>query len=163
VSVRQRNHVHCSTAGDPYRRVGDPPLSGRDAWLRHYGYVEDLSGVHILWVDTTHDGQPVSGFAQYEGQQGWFRAVFDEQQDEYEHPGRLILYELNDDEVAYDWRRHKAWEIKGSTKQCHHADTPSPPEASESSLAEFYAQYPPGSSDEYEDHPVIGWFWAAEG
>jgi len=131
--------------------------------LRQYGCVDDLSGVQILWDDATHDAQRVSGMAEYEGQQGWFQAVFDEPQDEYEYPRRLVLYELNHDEVAFEWRKHRVWEIKGSTQQCHHVDIPPPHDTSESSLAEFYAEYPPQPFGKYSDHPVIGWFWAAEG
>jgi hypothetical protein len=117
----------------------------------------------MLWESTTHDREPVSGLAEYMGTHGWFQAVFDELQDDYEYPRRMVLYELNDDEVAYEWRAHKVWEMKGSTKQCRHADIPSPPAGTGSSLAEFYAEFPPHPLDVYTDHPVIGWFWAAEG
>jgi hypothetical protein len=125
--------------------------------------VEDLSGVRILWDDAIHDGLPASGLAEYEGRQGWFQAAFDEMQDEYEYPRRLVLYELTDEEVAYEWRKHKAWEAKGSTKNCHHADIPMPHQATKSSLAEFYAQFPPQPSGDFSDHRTIGWFWADEG
>ena len=125
--------------------------------------MDDLSGVRILWDDAVHDGQPLTGVAEYGGRLGWFQAVFDEMQDEYEYPRRLVLYELSDDELAYEWREHQAWEIKGSTKQCHHADIPTPPPATQRSLAEFYSEFPPHPQGQYEDHPVIGWFWAAEG
>jgi hypothetical protein len=125
--------------------------------------VDDLTGVKILWDDSIHDGETVSGFAEYQGRAGYFQAVFDELQDDYEYPRRLVLYALSDDEVAYERRKHKAWERMGSTKNCHHPDVPSPPERTESSLAQFYSQFPPHPLRMYEDHPVIGWFWAAEG
>ncbi len=83
--------------------------------------------------------------------------------DTYEYPRRLGLYELNDDEVAYERRAHKGWELKGSTKQCRHTDIPSAPTRTEWSLAEFYTEFPHHPLDVYTDHPVIGWFWAADG
>lgn len=125
--------------------------------------MEHLSGVHILWESNIHDRKPVSGLAEHKGQHGWFEAVFDELQDDYEYPRRMVLYELTDDEVAHEWRRHKVWELKGSTKGCRHADIPSPPSRTESSLAEYYAEFPPHPLDVYMNHPVIGWFWAADG
>lgn len=125
--------------------------------------MDDLTGVHILWEDAIHDREPVSGVAEYRERTGYFQAVFDDLQDDYEYPRRLILYELNADEVAYEWRKHKAWELRGSTRHCHHSDVPKARKATESSLAEFYAEFPPHPLGMYSDHPAIGWFWAAEG
>lgn len=102
----------------------------RPCRFRQYGCVDHLPGVHILWESTTHDREPLSGLAEYKGEHGWFQAVFDELQDDYEYPRRMVLYELTDDEVAYEWRAHKVWELKGSTKNVvtptshHHQQEP---------------------------------------
>jgi hypothetical protein len=105
--------------------------------------MDHLTPIHILWESNIHDGQPISGLAEYKGEQGCFQAVFDELQDEWEYPRRLVLYELTEEELADEWHRHRAWEVMGSTKHCHHADVPAAPERSEANLSEFYAKYPP--------------------
>jgi len=125
--------------------------------------VNHLPGVRILWEADIHDGEPISGLAEHRGRQGWFQAVFDALQDEWEYPRRLILYRLNDDELAEEWRQHRAWEIRGSTNHCRHDDIPILPPSTEESLQVFNAMYPARPLGLYEDHHAIGWFWASEG
>ena len=74
----------------------------------------------------------------------------------------LVLYELSADELTHEWQRPRAWEIKGSTEHCHHANIPTRVARNRASLEEFYAEYPPRGFD-VTNHPVIGWFWSAEG
>jgi hypothetical protein len=62
----------------------------------------DLSPVAVLWV-TDWWGGPVEGMASYQGQDCWFRAIFDEEADEGTSPRRCRLYELTDGERRRLW------------------------------------------------------------
>jgi hypothetical protein len=126
------------------------------------GAVEDLSGVRILWESDWWDG-PISGVAEYRSRQGWFHAAWDRMTDDWEWPRRLVLYELTSDELDREWSGHRLFEAKVSTKHCHHDDAPAPVVHPQSEWSEFYDLHPASTASKYEDHPVIGWFWAAEG
>jgi hypothetical protein len=85
----------------------------------------DLSPVTVLWVTDWWDG-PVEGMASYQGRDCWFRAIFDEEADEWTSPRRCRLYELTDGEGQRLWARHRRWEELAGGNSCYHDDAPSP-------------------------------------
>jgi hypothetical protein len=118
--------------------------------------MRELTDVRILWDSDWHDG-PVSGLAEYEGQQCWFQADWDDALDEWAYPRKLILYALNPVELEVAWAIHRQFESQVSTRHCHHDDAPPATLQPQSGWLEFYDAYPPGIATTYEDHRVVGY------
>jgi hypothetical protein len=85
----------------------------------------DLRPVTILWVTDWWDG-PVEGMASYQGNDCWFRAIFDDAADEWTGPRRCRLYQLSQDEQQRLWAEHRAWEQHVGGNSCYHPGAPSP-------------------------------------
>jgi hypothetical protein len=88
-------------------------------------YPPDLSPVTVLWVTDWWDG-PVEGMASYQGRDCWFRAIFDEEADEWTSPRRCRLCELAEAERQRLWARHRRWEERAGGNSCYHDDAPAP-------------------------------------
>ena len=85
----------------------------------------DLSQVTVLWVTDWWDG-PIEGMASYQGRDCWFRAIFDEQADEWTSPRRCRLYELAGDERQRLWASYRRWEDLAGGNSCYHDHAPGP-------------------------------------
>jgi hypothetical protein len=101
--------------------------------------VEQLSGVTVLWISDWWDG-PVAGLASFDGHDRWFRAIFDEEADEYPSPRRYRLFEISEPELVKQWDMHHHWEEVGGGGWCFHDGAP------DSNLLpgwqDFYRRYP---------------------
>jgi len=126
-----------------------------------FAEMSELKGVSMLWADGWHDG-PTDGVASRGNRKYWFDAVFDTTADDYEHPRRMLLYELMDEEFRRETERHKRFEeLVGNTRVCFHLPPeerhgPTQPEAS---WARFYDQDRSEPRPTNSERPPAGWFF----
>lgn len=116
--------------------------------------MKELTGVEVLWLDTYHDG-PIAGVALYEGKERYFKAVFDEERDEWTNPRHFLLYPMDRSAIQEAWEKHRFFEEKVSTTSCYHEGRDEPVVRAQELHHEFYEKYPPGPV------PVgdpVGWF-----
>ena len=123
--------------------------------------MSELKGVSMLWADAWHDG-PTTGVASRGNRKYWFDAVFDTTADDYEHPRRMLLYELMDEEFRRETERHKRFEeLVGNTRACFHL----PPEERhgptqpKKSWARFYDWDRSEPRPTHSERPPAGWFF----
>jgi hypothetical protein len=64
--------------------------------------------------------------ASFNGQECWFRAIFDEEAEEFAHPRLCHLYELSETVRAEQWERHRHWEEVVGGSSCFHGGSPDP-------------------------------------
>jgi hypothetical protein len=89
----------------------------------------------------------------YQGRECWFRAIFDEEADEWTSPRRCRLYELAGDERLRLWASHRRWEDRAGGNSCYRDDAPSP--GLKPGWQDFYPDDPPAQTG-----PQIGEFTA---
>lgn len=120
-----------------------------------------VDDVELLWATDWWDG-PVRGVARRADLHYWFNAVFDETADDYEHPRRLLLFELSPDEVRGETDKHLYFEREiGNTKYCFHLQ-PEQRHAPQGG-ARDWAKHPiyrdrRSRPSPYEARPAVGWF-----
>ena len=107
----------------------------------------------VVWVSDWWDG-PIEGMASYQGRDCWFRAIFDEEADEWTSPRRCRLYELADDERLRLWASHRRWEDLAGGNSCYHDHAPGP------GLKPGWQDFYPDDDPPAQTGPQIGEFTA---
>ena len=116
-----------------------------------------LSGVRPLWFDDWYD-RPLTGIAEFEGEQFWFDAVWDEVRDNWSEPRCLVLRRIPDSELARQWTVHRDFERYVSTRHCRHDGTAEVVQRPEAEWHLFFDHHPPESRPDYSRYPSAGTF-----
>ena len=119
-------------------------------------------GVRLLWEDDYYDG-PVSGLAEWAGEQWWFDVADPDGGWYVADPRRYVLRLAGTpDEVAAEWATHRVFERLVGPEMClDHDDVPPlqgwTPQEADASRARYHAENP-SREPPYRDRPVVATF-----
>ena len=114
-------------------------------------------GVRLLWDHDWWDG-PVSGLAEFEGNEYWYEAVWDPERDDWSHPRRYVLRELTAAELEDEWQWHRLFEKHVSTMHCRHDAAPPSEVRPGGEWRTFYDAYGARRTRSYSERAVVAEF-----
>ena len=117
----------------------------------------DLQGVRLLFHHDWWDG-PISGLAEWQGREHWYQATWDAEADDWAHPRTFVLRRLSDEEIAEEWRVHRAFEAYVGTIHCNHDGAAERVQRPQSEWPKFYEAFPVHAREHFEDRPEVGTF-----
>lgn len=123
--------------------------------------VPRAEGVRLLWEHDYYDG-PVSGLAEWRGEQWWFDVADPDGGWHRSDPRAYVLRRLTPEELAAEWAEHREFERLVGPEMClDHEGVPPrhdrPPQEAEASRASYHAEHPFREAP-YRDRPVAATF-----